>query len=62
MRFHPGPAGTAQSLVRTTPDRQRTPAPVQWRGGSLSDLNTDPIRLRIRLENADLYSLRFNQK
>ena len=32
---------------------------VKWRGGSLSDLNDEPIRLRIRLENADLYSLRF---
>ena len=35
---------------------------VQWRGGSLCTLNAEPIRLRIRLENADLYSLRFNQK
>ena len=32
---------------------------VKWRGGSLSGLNEDPIRLRIRMENADLYSLRF---
>ncbi len=35
---------------------------VQWRGGSLAGLNEEPIRLRIRMENADLYSLRFNQK
>ena len=35
---------------------------VKWRGGSLSALNDDTIRLRIRLENADLYSLRFTQK
>ncbi|MBP89633.1 MAG: hypothetical protein CMJ64_23470 [Planctomycetaceae bacterium] len=32
---------------------------VVWRGGSLSGLNEQSIRLRIRMENADLYSLRF---
>ena len=32
---------------------------VKWRGGSLSRLGEEPIRLRIRMENADLYSLRF---
>jgi hypothetical protein len=32
---------------------------VKWRGGSLRGLNDEPIRLRIRMENADLYSLRF---
>jgi hypothetical protein len=32
---------------------------VRWRGGSLSGLSEEPIRLRIRMENADLYSLRF---
>ncbi len=32
---------------------------VKWRGGSLSKLNEDSIRLRIRMENADLYSLQF---
>lgn len=32
---------------------------VKWRGGLLSELNQQPIRLRIRMENADLYSLRF---
>ncbi len=32
---------------------------VVWRGGSLSGLNEQPIRLRIRMVNADLYSLRF---
>lgn len=32
---------------------------VIWRGGSLSRLNDQPIRLRIRMQNADLYSLRF---
>jgi hypothetical protein len=32
---------------------------VQWRAGSFSALKDEPIRLRIRLENADLYSIRF---
>ena len=32
---------------------------VKWRGGSLDRLVDQPIRLRIRMENADLYSLRF---
>lgn len=32
---------------------------VEWRGGSLSGLSEETIRLRIRMENADLYSLRF---
>ncbi|MAR10923.1 MAG: hypothetical protein CL681_13330 [Blastopirellula sp.] len=33
--------------------------PVQWRGGSLAEIGNEPVRLRIRMENADLYSLRF---
>lgn len=32
---------------------------VKWRGGSLSELSEEQIRLRVRMENADLYSLRF---
>ena len=32
---------------------------VVWRGGSLAGLAGREIRLRIRMENADLYSLRF---
>lgn len=32
---------------------------VRWRGSSLSELRDQPVRLRIRMENADLYSLRF---
>lgn len=32
---------------------------VKWRGGSLTELNEEPVRLRIRMQNADLYSLRF---
>jgi hypothetical protein len=32
---------------------------VKWRGGSLSGLHKESIRIRIRMENADLYSLRF---
>ena len=32
---------------------------VKWRGGSLARLSDTPIRLRIRMENADLYSIRF---
>ena len=32
---------------------------VKWRGGSLSGLRKESIRIRIRMENADLYSLRF---
>lgn len=32
---------------------------VKWHGGSLSELDGKTVRLRIRMENADLYSLRF---
>lgn len=32
---------------------------VSWKGGSLSEIAKQPVRLRIRMENADLYSLRF---
>lgn len=32
---------------------------VQWQGGSLERHTGEPVRLRIRMENADLYSLRF---
>lgn len=32
---------------------------VIWRGGSLAELAGQEVRLRIRMENADLYSLRF---
>lgn len=32
---------------------------VTWRGGSLSEIGDQPVRLRLRMENADLYSLRF---
>ncbi len=32
---------------------------VVWRGGSLAELAGQEVRLRIRMENADLYSLRF---
>ena len=32
---------------------------VKWQGGSLDDLQGTTIRLRVRMENADLYSIRF---
>lgn len=32
---------------------------VRWRGGSLPTLHDEPVRLRIRMTNADLYSFRF---
>lgn len=32
---------------------------VQWRGASLTEISSRPLRLRIRMENADLYSVRF---
>lgn len=32
---------------------------VRWSGGSLAELSGKPVRLRIRMLNADLYSLRF---
>ncbi len=32
---------------------------VKWRGRSLSGLSEKSVRLRIRMENADLYSIRF---
>jgi hypothetical protein len=32
---------------------------VKWRDGSLARFSEQPIRLRVRMENADLYSLRF---
>lgn len=32
---------------------------VKWHGGSIAGLSEQPIRLRIRMQNADLYSLRF---
>ena len=32
---------------------------VRWRGDSEFAFDEQPVRLRIRMENADLYSLRF---
>lgn len=35
---------------------------VMWRGDSLTSLAGKPVRLRVRMQNADLYSLRFVSK